>query len=53
MSGVCGIAAGEGLAHLDDGSLTAGFFLLSKGGLVVKSSNNEEIYRKVTLTLAD
>jgi hypothetical protein len=30
------------LARLDDGSLTAGFFLLSKEGLVVKSSNNEE-----------
>jgi hypothetical protein len=44
MSGVYGIAAGEGLARLDDGSLTAGFVLLSKGGLVVKSSNNEERY---------
>jgi hypothetical protein len=53
MSGVCGIAAGEGLAHLDDGSLIVGFFLLSKGGLEVKSSNNEEGYQKVTLTLVD
>jgi hypothetical protein len=53
MSGVCGIAAGEGLARLDDGSLTVGFFLLSKGGLEVKSSNNEGGYRKVTLIWAD
>jgi hypothetical protein len=53
MSGVCGIATGEGFARLDDGSLTAGFFLLSKGGLVVKSSSNEERYQKITLTLAD
>jgi hypothetical protein len=37
-SGVCGIAAGEGLARLDGGSLTAGFFLLSKGRLAVKST---------------
>jgi hypothetical protein len=37
-SGVCGIAAGEGLVRLDGGSLTAGFFLLSKGGLAVKST---------------
>jgi hypothetical protein len=42
MSGVCRIAAWEGLARLDDGSLIAGLFLLSKGGLVAKSSNNEE-----------
>jgi hypothetical protein len=27
---------------LDDGSLTTCFFLLGKGGLVVKGSNNEE-----------
>jgi hypothetical protein len=37
-SGVCGIAAGEGLVRLDGGSLIAGFFLLSKGGLAVKST---------------
>jgi hypothetical protein len=37
-SGVGGIAAGEGLVRLDGGSLTAGFFLLSKGGLAVKSA---------------
>jgi hypothetical protein len=36
------MAAGEGFAHLDDGSLIAGFFLLSKRGLVVKDSNNKE-----------
>jgi hypothetical protein len=29
-SGVSGIAAGEGLARLEDGSLTVGFFLLRK-----------------------
>jgi hypothetical protein len=29
-SGVSGIAAGEGLARLDDGSLIVGFFLLRK-----------------------
>jgi hypothetical protein len=28
MSGVGGMDAGEGLARLDSGSLTAGFFLL-------------------------
>jgi hypothetical protein len=39
-SGVSGIAAGEGLARLDDGSLMVGFFLLSKRGLAMKSSNN-------------
>jgi hypothetical protein len=27
---------------LNDGSLIAGLFLLGKGGLVVKGSNNEE-----------
>jgi hypothetical protein len=37
-SGVGGIAAGEGLVRLDGGSLTAGFFLLSKGRLAVKST---------------
>jgi hypothetical protein len=37
-SGVGGIVAGEGLVRLDGGSLIAGFFLLSKGGLAVKSS---------------
>jgi hypothetical protein len=37
-SGVCEIAAGEGLVRLDGGSLTSGFFLLSKGGLAVKSA---------------
>jgi hypothetical protein len=47
------MAAGEGLARLDDGSLMVGFFLLSKGGLEVKNSNNEGGYRKVTLTWAD
>jgi hypothetical protein len=47
------MAAGEGLARLDDGSLTAGFLLLSKVGLEVKSSNNEERYRNITLNLAD
>jgi hypothetical protein len=45
------MAAGKGLARLDDGSLAAGLFLLSKGGLEVKSSNNEERYQKITLTL--
>jgi hypothetical protein len=40
-SGVCGIAAGEGLARLDDGALTASLFLLNKEGLEMKSSNNE------------
>jgi hypothetical protein len=30
------MAAGEGLARLDGGSLAAGFFLLSKKGLVKK-----------------
>jgi hypothetical protein len=37
-SGVCGTAAGEGLALLDGGSLTAGFFLLSKRRLGMKST---------------
>jgi hypothetical protein len=37
-SGVCGIAAGEGLVRLNGGSLTTGFFLLSKGRLAVKST---------------
>jgi hypothetical protein len=30
------MAAGEGLARLDGGSMTAGFFLLNKRGLVKK-----------------
>jgi hypothetical protein len=34
MSGVGGMGAGEGLARLDSGSLTVGFFLLYKKGLV-------------------
>jgi hypothetical protein len=42
-SGVCGIAVGEGFVRLDGGSLTTGFFLLSKRGLVMQSNNNEEI----------
>jgi hypothetical protein len=37
-SGVCGMAAGEGLARLDGGSLTTGFFLLSKRRLAIKST---------------
>jgi hypothetical protein len=37
-SGVGGIAAGEGLVRLDGGSLIAGFFLLSKGRLAMKST---------------
>jgi hypothetical protein len=37
-SEVCRIAAGEGFVRLDGGSLTVGFFLLSKGGLAVKST---------------
>jgi hypothetical protein len=41
MSGVWGMAAGEGFARLDDGSLTAGFFLLTKGGLVAKDGDNK------------
>jgi hypothetical protein len=52
-SGVSGIAVGEGLARLDDGSLTVGFFLLRKGGLEMKSSNNGGECPKVTLTWAD
>jgi hypothetical protein len=36
------MAAGEGLARLDDGSLAVGLFLLNKGGLVAQSINNEE-----------
>jgi hypothetical protein len=32
VSGVCGMAAGEGLARLDGSSLTTGFFLLAKKG---------------------
>jgi hypothetical protein len=52
-SGVSGTVAGEGLARLDDGSLTVGFFLLRKGGLEMESSNNEEGCPKVTLTWAD
>jgi hypothetical protein len=42
-SGVYGIAAGEGLVHLDGGSLATGFFLLSKRRLAKQSNNNEEI----------
>jgi hypothetical protein len=34
--GVYGIAAVKGLVRLDGGSLTAGFFLLSKRGLAMK-----------------
>jgi hypothetical protein len=41
-SGVCGMAAGEGLAHLDGGSLTTSFFLLSKKGISNEINNNEE-----------
>jgi hypothetical protein len=41
-SGVCGMAAGEGLACLDGGSLTAGFFLLSKREISYEINNNEE-----------
>jgi hypothetical protein len=37
-SGVYGMAAGEGLVRLDGGSLTVGFFLLSKRGLAMKST---------------
>jgi hypothetical protein len=37
-SGVSGIVAGEGLARLEDGSLTVGFFLLRKKGLEMESS---------------
>jgi hypothetical protein len=48
---VSGIAAGEGLARLDDGSLTVGFFLLSKGGLEMESSNNGEKMFKAYLDL--
>jgi hypothetical protein len=36
--GVCGTAAGEGLARLDGGSLMTGFFLLSKRRLAMKST---------------
>jgi hypothetical protein len=36
MSGVGETEAGEGLACLDGGSLTAGFFLLYKKGFVKK-----------------
>jgi hypothetical protein len=40
--GVCGTVAGEGLARLDGGSLTAGFFLLSKREISNEINNNEE-----------
>jgi hypothetical protein len=47
------MAAGEGLACLDGGSLTAGFFLLSKKkGISNEINNNEERQQKITLTLA-
>jgi hypothetical protein len=36
------MAAGEGLARLEDGSLTVGFFLLHKGGLEVKTATVKE-----------
>jgi hypothetical protein len=45
------MAAGEGFARLDDGSLTAGFFLLSKGGLVEKDGDNKEKIAKDYLVL--
>jgi hypothetical protein len=47
------MAAGDGLARLDDGSLTVGFFLLRETGLEMESSkNNEKGCPKITLTWA-
>jgi hypothetical protein len=46
---VCGIAAGEGLARLDGGTLAAGLFLLSKEGLEMKVATMKIRCRKATL----